>query len=84
MNKLAIILGALLLVVALGAAPIPLNVNLANPSRTVTLYPNLLFAVPLSLLAALLLLYGIVASEENQQMKSREGFPTKRGGTRGA
>jgi hypothetical protein len=41
----------------------PLNITLQNPTRVVTLYPNLLFAVPLLLLASLLLLYGVVGSD---------------------
>jgi hypothetical protein len=42
----------------------PLNISLPNPARAATIYPNLLFAVPLLLLAALLLLYGAVAGDE--------------------
>jgi hypothetical protein len=57
-NKFGILLGFLVLVVALLAAPIPLMVGLQNPARSVVIYPNLLFAVPLILLGALLLLYG--------------------------
>ncbi|HUK27636.1 MAG TPA: hypothetical protein VLV31_04365 [Candidatus Acidoferrales bacterium] len=51
-----------LLAVAVAAAPMPLNVTLQDPTRVVTLYPNLLFAVPLLLLAVLLLLYGAVTT----------------------
>lgn len=63
MNKFGILLGFLVLVVALLAAPIPLIVALQNPPRSVVIYPNLLFAVPLILLGALLLLYGATAGK---------------------
>jgi len=59
MNKLGFILGVLMLLAAIGLAPMPLNITLANPTRVVTLYPNLLFAVPMLLLAILLVLYGV-------------------------
>jgi len=62
MNKLALILGAIVLVIAIGSAPIPFNETLADPTRNVTIYPNVLFAVPLILLGALLLLYGVTVS----------------------
>ncbi len=62
MNKLALILGAVVLVIAFGSAPMPLKENLADPIRNVTIYPNVLFAVPLILLGALLLLYGVTVS----------------------
>jgi hypothetical protein len=62
MNKLALILGAIVLVIAFGSAPIPLNETLADPVRNVTIYPNVLLAVPLILLGALLLLYGVTVS----------------------
>ena len=65
-NKITIILGVASLAVALVTAPMPLNISLPNSTRTATIYPNLLFAVPLLLLAALLLLYGAVASDEMQ------------------
>jgi len=39
----------------------PLTIALQNPTRYVTLYPNVLIAVPLILLGVLLLLYGITA-----------------------
>ena len=55
-----------MLALALAAAPMPLNVSLQNPPRVATIYPNLLFAVPLLLLSALLLLYGAVASPDKQ------------------
>lgn len=61
MNRLGLFLGTAVLAVVLVAAPIPLVVTLQNPTRNVTIYPNLLFAVPLILLAALLLLYGLTA-----------------------
>jgi len=61
MNKLAILLGILLVFVALGVAPMPLETILHNPSRTVVIYPNVLFAIPLILLGSLLLLYGVTA-----------------------
>jgi len=60
-NRLGIILGILVLAIVLVTAPMPLVVSSGNPCRTVTIYPNLLFAVPLTLLGALLLLYGIVS-----------------------
>jgi hypothetical protein len=58
LNKLGIILGAVLLVVAFAVSPIPLVTTLQNPPRQVVIYPNLLLAVPLILLGVLLLLYG--------------------------
>ena len=61
LNRLGLFLGTAVLAVVLGAAPIPLVVTLQNPTRNVTIYPNLLFAVPLILLAALLLLYVLTA-----------------------
>ena len=63
-NKLAFSLGVLAVAVAAVAAPMPLNVSLSNPTRVVTIYPNLLIAIPLLLLAALLLLYGAVESHD--------------------
>ena len=65
MNRAGLFLGAAVLAVVLVAAPVPLVVTLQNPARNVTIYPNLLFAVPLILLAALLLLYG--ATAENRE-----------------
>ena len=62
MNKLGIILGIAILAIV-GAAPMPLVVSIENPTRNVTIYPNLLFAVPLTLLGALLFLYGAVAGK---------------------
>jgi hypothetical protein len=70
LNRLGIFLGAAVLAVVLVAAPIPLVVTLQNPARNVTIYPNLLFVVPLILLAALLLLYG--ATAENHESLSQE------------
>jgi peptidoglycan/LPS O-acetylase OafA/YrhL len=61
MNKLGIVLGIIVIGIVLVTAPMPLVVNLENPARNVTIYPNLLFAVPLMLLGVLLLLYGAVA-----------------------
>jgi len=62
MNKLATILGVIVLVIAIGAAPMPLKENLADPTRNVTIYPNVLFVVPLILLGGLLLLYGFTVN----------------------
>ncbi len=64
MNKLGVILGAVVLIVAFAAAPMPLTVTLQAPSRNVVIYPNLLFAVPAILLGALLLLYGATAGSK--------------------
>ncbi len=61
MNKLGIILGVVVLIVAFATAPIPLTVTLPAPSHNVVIYPNLLFAVPAILLGALILLYGTTA-----------------------
>ena len=70
MNRLGLFLGAAVLAVVVVAAPIPLIVTLQNPARSVTIYPNLLFAVPLILLAALLLLYGATAeNHENSGLR---------------
>jgi peptidoglycan/LPS O-acetylase OafA/YrhL len=63
MNKLGIILGVLVLAIALAAAPMPLTTTLQNPPRSVTIYPNILFAVPLILLGVLLLLYGFTVKK---------------------
>ncbi|MGA3108496.1 MAG: hypothetical protein ABSD99_03425 [Candidatus Bathyarchaeia archaeon] len=65
MNRLGLFLGAAVLAVVLIAAPIPLVVTLQNPAHNVTIYPNILIAIPLILLAALLLLYG--ATAENRK-----------------
>ena len=71
MNKLAVLLGVVAIVVALVAAPVPLAVSVQNPTRVVVIYPNLLFAVPLVLLGGLLLAYGAtVEGPEANQTKS--------------
>jgi hypothetical protein len=57
-NRLVILLGVIVLVVSFALAPMPLTVELQSPNRSVVIYPNLLFAVPLLLLGALLVLYG--------------------------
>ena len=56
--------GTILLVTALGVSPIPLAITLSDPTREVVLYPNVLFAVPLILLSALLLLYGVTTDKK--------------------
>jgi hypothetical protein len=56
--------------IVLITAPMPLVVSVGNPTRNVTIYPNLLFAVPLTLLGALLLLYGVVAGNGQRREKS--------------
>ncbi|MGA2461816.1 MAG: hypothetical protein ABSF82_10380 [Candidatus Bathyarchaeia archaeon] len=61
MNKLGAVLGFIVLAIALVASPMPLVKTLQDPPRQVVIYPNLLFAVPLMLLGALLLLYGMTA-----------------------
>ena len=66
MSKLAIVLGVLFLVIAFGAAPMPLTVTLQGPANTATIYPNVLFAVPLILLGALLLLYGLTTNSRQK------------------
>jgi hypothetical protein len=66
-NKLGILLGFIVLVVALAAAPMPLMVELQNPVRNTVIYPNLLFAVPLILLGVVLLLYGAAAGNRKEQ-----------------
>ena len=63
MSRLAIVLGIGVLLVALAAAPMPLTETLDN-SRHVVIYPNLLFAIPLILLGALLLLYGFTSKSQ--------------------
>lgn len=60
-SRLGLILGIVVLGLAFAAAPMPLKVTLQGPTRGVTIYPNLLFAVPLILLGVLLLLYGVTA-----------------------
>jgi len=63
LNKLGLGLGVVLLLAALGAAPMPLETTFTNPTRTVVIYPNLLFVVPLLLLSILLILYGVTAEK---------------------
>lgn len=76
MNKVGTLLGIVILAVSIAAAPIPLAVTMQNPTRNVVIYPNLLFAVPLLLLGALLLLYGATGEKEESQSKSdRAGMP---------
>jgi hypothetical protein len=60
-NKLGILLGIVVLALSFALSPMPLLVSLQNPTRDVVIYPNVLFAVPLILLGALLLLYGVTA-----------------------
>jgi len=64
MNKLGLMSGIILLIIALGVSPIPLAVTLSDPTREVVLYPNVLFAAPLILLSALLLLYGVTTDKK--------------------
>ena len=64
MSKLAMLLGIIVLILAFGAAPMPLTITLDNPARNVTIYPNILFAVPLILLGSLLLLYGLTVNRQ--------------------
>jgi hypothetical protein len=64
MNKLAVILGVVVLAVAFGTAPISLTVTLEQPARNITIYPNVLFAVPLILVGTLLLLYGFAVKNQ--------------------
>jgi heme/copper-type cytochrome/quinol oxidase subunit 4 len=61
MSKVAFILGIIVLIIAFSAAPMPMDTTFSDTSRIIVIYPNLLFAVPLTLLGALLLLYGITA-----------------------
>jgi peptidoglycan/LPS O-acetylase OafA/YrhL len=70
MNRLAVTLGILVLAIAVGTAPMPLTLTLRDPASNVSIYPNVLFAVPLMLLGALLLLYGTtVDSQEDASVK---------------
>lgn len=68
MIKFVILLGALLVFVAVSVAPIPLETILRNPTRTVVIYPNVLFAIPLILLGSLLLLYGLTAETSGSRL----------------
>jgi len=70
-NKLGLILGAVVIVIALAAAPMPL-VSLGNSSQPATIYPNLLFAVPLTLLGVLLAFYGMVADKNSHKHEPPE------------
>ena len=65
MSTLALILGIVILVVAFAAASMPLTTTFENSTRSVTIYPNLLFAVPLILLGAMFLLYGVTAKRKD-------------------
>ena len=65
MSKLVVILGVVVLAIAIATAPMPLTVTLENPTRSVTIHPNVLFAVPLILLGSLLLLYGITVNQQD-------------------
>jgi len=47
----------------------PLTMNLEGPTQNATIYPNLLFAIPLTLLGALLLLYGAVTESDQSSDK---------------
>jgi NADH:ubiquinone oxidoreductase subunit 6 (subunit J) len=67
-NKLGILLGAVVLAVSFAVAPMPMIVNLQNPARDVVIYPNVLFAVPLILLGALFLLYGASAGNRKDSV----------------
>lgn len=67
MNRLAVGLGLMLLAASLVALPMPLTTELENPLRTVTIYPNALFALPLMLLAVLLLLYGLTVCDQREE-----------------
>jgi hypothetical protein len=67
LNRLGLLLGVVVLAAALAAAPIPLMVKLPEMSREVAIFPNLLFAIPMILLGALLLLYGATASDSKNR-----------------
>jgi hypothetical protein len=64
MSKFAVILGVVVLAVLIAAAPMPLTITLENPTRSATIYPNVVFAVPLLLLGSLLLLCGITVKNQ--------------------
>lgn len=70
-SRLEFILGLVVLGLAFAAAPMPLILTLQNPTRYVTLYPNVLFAVPLILLGVLLLLYGITVKPPGRNEATR-------------
>ncbi len=69
MNKLGLLLGVIVLGLSFALSPMPLMVSLQNPTRNVVIYPNVLFAVPLILLGAFLLLYGLTV--ENREGSAR-------------
>jgi len=71
LNKLVLLLGTLLVLAAVGAAPMPLETILRNPTRTVVIYPNVLFAIPLILLGSLLILYGVTAETSDSRRHSQ-------------
>lgn len=71
MNKLVMLLGLLLVFAALAAAPMPLASTMSNPTRTVIIYPNVLFLIPLTLLGSLLILYGVTAERSSSRRLSR-------------
>ena len=71
MNKLVVLLGMLLVFIAVGVAPMPLETILRNPARTVVIYPNVLVAIPLILLGSLLLLYGVTAEPSGSRRLSQ-------------
>jgi peptidoglycan/LPS O-acetylase OafA/YrhL len=66
LTKLEILLGIAVLAAALAVAPMPLMVDLPNTNRGVMIFPNLLFAVPMLLLGALLLLYGATTGDSKR------------------
>ena|GEM_PF-2050554 len=66
LTRLGILLGIAVVAAALAAAPMPLIVNLPNTSRGVVIFPNLLFAAPMILLGALLLLYGATTGKSKE------------------
>jgi len=66
LNKAGLILGVIVLAVSFIAAPMPLPTRFENPSREVVIYPNLLFAAPMILLGALLVLYGATAERRGE------------------
>jgi len=70
LNKLALLLGTVLVLVAVAASPMPLQTVLHNPIRTIVIYPNVLFAIPLILLGSLLLLYGLTAEQKGSRQLS--------------
>ena len=67
MNRFIVLLGIVVVAAGLATAPIPLTVNAPDLPSGATIYPNLLFAVPLLLLGALLLLYGLTVGHTESQ-----------------